>query len=174
MSALLVADFENAGTLLKTARQAKSAGYPLADAFSPFPLDGMPEILGETSTRLRVWMFVGGLAVAALAYGTEYWSAVYDFPIDSGGRPLHSWPAFVLFPFAIGIFGAALTGFIGLLATCGLPRLHHPLFDINGFERATQDRFMLALHAPAIDSDKRTTVAWLKQAGAANVWELEW
>jgi hypothetical protein len=174
MSALLVAEFENAGTLLKTARQAKSAGYPLADAFSPFPLDGMPEILGETSTRLRVWMFVGGLAVAALAYGTEYWSAVYDFPIDSGGRPLHSWPAFVLFPFAIGIFGAALTGFIGLLATCGLPRLHHPLFDINGFERATQDRFMLALHAPAIDSDKRTTVAWLKQAGAANVWELEW
>ena len=134
----------------------------------------MPEILGETSTRLRVWMFVGGLAVAALAYGTEYWSAVYDFPIDSGGRPLHSWPAFVLFPFAIGIFGAALTGFIGLLATCGLPRLHHPLFDINGFERATQDRFMLALHAPAIDSDKRTTVAWLKQAGAAKVWELEW
>jgi len=80
----------------------------------------------------------------------------------------------VLFPFAIGIFGAALTGFIGLLATCGLPRLHHPLFDINGFERGTQDRFMLALHAPAIDSDKRTTVAWLKQAGAANVWELEW
>ena len=174
MNALLIADFDDAGTLLKTARWAKSAGYPLADAFSPFPLDGMPEILGETSTRLRVWMFVGGLAVAALAYGTEYWSAVYDFPIDSGGRPLHSWPAFVLFPFAIGIFGAALTGFIGLLATCGLPRLHHPLFDINGFERATQDRFMLALHAPAIDSDKRTTVAWLKQAGAANVWELEW
>jgi hypothetical protein len=174
MSALLVADFDDAGTLVQAARWAKSAGYPLADAFSPFPLDGMPEILGETSTRLRVWMFVGGLAVAALAYGTEYWSAVYDFPIDSGGRPLHSWPAFVLFPFAIGIFGAALTGFIGLLATCGLPRLHHPLFDINGFERATQDRFMLALHAPAIDSDKHTTVAWLKQAGAANVWELEW
>jgi hypothetical protein len=174
MSALLVADFDDAGTLVQAARWAKSAGYPLADAFSPFPLDGMPEILGETSTRLRVWMFVGGLAVAALTYGTEYWSAVYDFPIDSGGRPLHSWPAFVLFPFAIGIFGAALTGFIGLLATCGLPRLHHPLFDINGFERATQDRFMLALHAPAIDSDKRTTVAWLKQAGAANVWELEW
>ena len=174
MSALLVADFDDAGTLVQAARWAKSAGYPLADAFSPFPLDGMPELLGETSTRLRVWMFVGGLAVAALAYGTEYWSAVYDFPIDSGGRPLHSWPAFVLFPFAIGIFGAALTGFIGLLATCGLPRLHHPLFDINGFERATQDRFMLALHAPAIDSDKRTTVAWLKQAGAANVWELEW
>ena len=97
MSALLVADFDDAGTLVQAARWAKSAGYPLADAFSPFPLDGMPEILGETSTRLRVWMFVGGLAVAALAYGTEYWSAVYDFPIDSGGRPRHSWPAFVRF-----------------------------------------------------------------------------
>jgi hypothetical protein len=174
MSALLVADFEDAGTLVKAARWARSAGYPLADAFSPFPLEGMPEILGETSTSLRVWMFVGGLAVAALAYATEYWSAVYDYPIDSGGRPLHSWPAFVLFPFAVGIFGAALAGFIGLLLKCGLPRLHHPLFDLNGFERATQDRFMLALHAPTRDPDKRTAVAWLKQAGAANVWELEW
>ena len=174
MSALLVADFENAGTLLKTARQAKSAGYPLADAFSPFPLDGMPEILGETSTRLRVWMFVGGLAVAALVYATEYWSAVHAYPIDSGGRPPYSWPAFVLFPFAVAIFGAALAGFIGLLVNCGLPRLHHPLFDIDGFEGTTQDSFVLALHAPARDPDKHTMVAWLKRAGAANVWELEW
>ncbi|MGN6570236.1 MAG: DUF3341 domain-containing protein [Pseudolabrys sp.] len=174
MSALLVGDFHDAGTLVKAARWAKDAGYPLADAFSPFPLDGMPEILGETSTRLRVWMLAGGLALAALAYATEYWSAVFAYPIDSGGRPLHSWPAFVLFPFAVGIFGAALTGFIGLLVKCGLPRLHHPLFDINGFERVTQDRFMLALHAPVLESDRRTAVAWLKQAGAGDVWELEW
>lgn len=174
MSAMLVAEFHEAGALKQAARWAKAAGYPLADAFSPFPLEGMAETLGETSTRLRVWMFIGGMAVAALAYATEFWSAVYNYPIDSGGRPLHSWPAFMLFPFAVGIFGAALTGFIGLLVTCGLPRLHHPLFDIDGFERATQDRFMLALHAPSADTDKRTAVAWLKQAGADNVWELEW
>jgi hypothetical protein len=171
---MLVADFREAGALTQAAQWAKAAGYPLADAFSPFPLDGTPAVLGDTSTRLRVWMFIGGFAVAALAYATEFWSAVFNFPIDSGGRPLHSWPAFMLFPFAIGIFGAALTGFIGLLVTCGLPRLHHPLFDIEGFERATQDRFMLALHAPERDADKRTAVAWLKQAGAENVWELEW
>ncbi len=174
MSALLVAEFHEAGALTTAARAATSAGLPLADAFSPFPIEGMAELLGETSTRLRVWMFVGGIAVAALAYATEVWSAVYNYPIDSGGRPLHSWPAFLLFPFAVGIFGAALTGFIGLLVKCGLPRLHHPLFDINGFERVTQDRFMLALHAPPADADKRSAVDWLKQAGADNVWELEW
>jgi hypothetical protein len=174
MSAVLVAEFREAKMLTQAAQWAKAAGYPLADAFSPFPLDGMPQILGETSTVLRVWMFIGGAAVAALAYATEFWSAVYDYPIDSGGRPLHSWPAFILFPFAIGIFGAALTGFIGLLIHCGLPRLHHPLFDINGFERVTQDRFMLALHAPQESADKHMTVSWLKQAGAENVWELEW
>jgi len=174
MSAMLVADFRDAGDLTRAAQWAKSAGYPLADAFSPFPLDGMPELLGETSTRLRLWMFIGGMAVAALAYATEFWSAVYNYPIDSGGRPLNAWPAFMLFPFAVGIFGAALTGFIGLLVKCGLPRVHHPLFDINGFERVTQDRFMLALHAPQADGDKRTAVAWLKEAGADTVWELEW
>jgi hypothetical protein len=174
MSALLVAEFREAGALTTAARAATSAGLPLADAFSPFPIEGMAELLGETSTRLRIWMFVGGIAVAALAYATEVWSAVYNYPIDSGGRPEHSWPAFLLFPFAVGIFGAALTGFIGLLVKCGLPRLHHPLFDINGFERVTQDRFMLALHAPPADADKRSAVDWLKQAGADNVWELEW
>jgi hypothetical protein len=174
MTALLVAEFREADALTTAAWKATSAGLPLADAFSPFPIEGMPELLGETSTRLRVWMFAGGMALAALAYATEVWSAIYSYPIDSGGRPLQSWPAFLLFPFAVGIFGAALTGFIGLLVKCGLPRLHHPLFDINGFERVTQDRFMLALHVPPADADKRSTVAWLKQAGANNVWELEW
>lgn len=174
MSAMLVAEFHEAGTLSSAAHRANAAGYSLADAFSPFPLEGLPELLGETSTRLRLWMFTGGVAVAALAYSTEFWSAVYNYPIDSGGRPFDSWPAFMLFPFAVGIFGAALTGFIGLLLKTGLPRLHHPLFDLNGFERVTQDRFMLALRVPEADADKHAAVAWLKQAGARTVWELEW
>ena len=174
MTALLVAEFREAGALLKSAQWARTAGFALVDAFSPFPIEGMPALVGATSTRLRLWMFIGGVAVATLAYATEYWSAVYAYPIDSGGRPLHSWPAFMLFPFAIGIFGAALTGFIGLLVSCGLPRVHHPLFDLNGFERVTQDRFMLAVETPPADAERRTMVAWLKQAGAERVWELEW
>ena len=170
---MLVAEFPGASALVAAVRQAKDAGRRVADTFSPVPIEGMPELLDCTSTRLRLCMFVGGMAFAVAAYAIEGWSAVYDYPINSGGRPLHSWPAFMLFPFAVGIFGAALVGLIGLLIQTGLPRLHHPLFDIGGFERVSQDRFMLALPAPA-DSDARAeAVRWLKQAGAVNVWELE-
>ena len=173
MSALLLASFANAGALVKTARWAKTAQFKLVDVFSPFPVEGMAELLGYTSTRLRVWMFLGGIGFAAAAYGIEGWSAVYDYPINSGGRPLNAWPAFMLFPFAIGIFGAAFCGFVALLVQTGLPRLHDPLFAITGFERATQDRFILALQAPADAAGRMSMIAWLREAGAEQVWELE-
>lgn len=173
MSELLLASFVDAGALIKTARWAKTAKFTLADAFTPFPVEGMAELLGSRSTRLRVYMFFGGMLFAAAAYALEYWTAVYDYPINSGGRPLNAWPAFMLFPFAVGIFGAAFFGFVGFLLHSGLPRLHDPLFAIPGFERATQDRFVLALQAPADAAGRMSMIAWLREAGAEQVWELE-
>ena len=74
-------------------------------------------------------MPIAALALAAAAYALEFWSAVYAYPIDSGGRPLNSWPIFLLVPFEVGVLAAAVAGFAALLVLCGLPRLHHPLFD---------------------------------------------
>jgi hypothetical protein len=145
MSTVLIAEFEEAKALLAAARQSKSAGDRVLESFSPFPIEGMAELLGVNSTRLRLIMAVGGLAVAALMLGTEYYSAVFDYPINSGGRPLDSWPAFMLPPFAVGILGAAVSGFIAVMWETGLPRLYHPLFAIEGFEGASQQRFLLAL-----------------------------
>lgn len=173
MSNMYVAEFLEAETLLRVAREAKEARFRLVDAFSPFPIEGVADLLGATSTRLRVIMFLGGMTVAAIAYGIEGWSAVYNYPINSGGRPLNSWPAFMLFPFAVGIFGAALAGLIALLVETGLPRLHHPLFSIVGFERVTQDRFMLALRGPADAAEATAAADWLMRAGAVYVWEIE-
>jgi hypothetical protein len=173
MSSVLLAQFNDAETLMQAARQAKAARYPVLDAFSPFPLEGMAQVLGSSSTSLRVVMFWGGVAIAGLAYGIEIWSALYNYPINSGGRPLNSWPTFVLVPFAVGIFGAALAGFIAFLWQTGLPRLHHPLFFIEGFERATQDRFMLAFETPADEAERARIFDWLKRASASHVWELD-
>jgi Protein of unknown function (DUF3341) len=173
MSHLLVASYIDAIALKRSAEWAKNAKFKLVDAFTPFPVEGMADLLDSTSTRLRVYMFLGGMAVAAAAYGLEGWSAVFNYPINSGGRALNSWPAFMLFPFAVGIFGAAFAGLVALLLQTDLPRLHHPLFDINGFERATQDRFMLALEAPADLPGRMNVINRLREAGAENVWELE-
>ena len=170
MSSVLIAEFDEADALIAAARQSQSAGDRVLDSFSPFPIDGMAELLGTTSTRLRLVMALGGLAVAALMLGTEYYSAVINYPINSGGRPLNSWPAFMLPPFAVGTLGAAISGFIALMRETGLPRLNHPLFEIPEFPDASQSRFLLAL-APR-DADSAPTRERLHAAGAVTIREV--
>ena len=108
-------------------------------------------------------------ATAAFAFGLQWYSAVIDYPIDSGGRPLNSWQVFLLVPFEVGVFAAALTGVIAFLRSCRLPRLHDALFEIPGFERATQDRYILVAASEADPNDLRTV---LTEAGAVAVTEL--
>ncbi len=173
MTGTLIAAFADPGQMLAAAKKAQDESCKLIDAFSPFPVEGVSELVGAVSTHLRIYMFLGGAAFVIGAYATEVWSALIDYPINSGGRPLNSWPTFVLFPFAVGIFGAALVGFIALLIECGLPSLHHPLFDAPGFENATQDRFLLALEPPSDTAGRARAKAWLQQSGALSVVEFE-
>ena len=118
-------------------------------------------------------MFIGGIATAATAYGLEYYSAVINYPYNSGGRPLDAWPAFMLVPFATGILVAAITGFASLLVECGLPRLHYALFAVEGFERASQDRFILAVERPADDNALRRALDFFRGAGATALREVD-
>ena len=172
-SGLLLAEFPHARLLAAAARAASRRNVALVDAFTPFPVEGLLDLLPTRPSRIRLVMLLGGLAVAALAYGTEFYSAVIDYPYNSGGRPLNSWPAFMLVPFATGILGATIAGLAAFLVETGLPRLHFPLFAVERFERASQDRFLLAVARPAADDDKRRAVAWLHEAGAVAVREVE-
>jgi hypothetical protein len=177
MSGLLLAEFSGADKLLKAARQARAAGLRAIDAFTPFVIDGLAkEIDLEIDlprSHVRVAMFIGGVIVAALAYGTEWYSAVVDYPINSGGRPLNAWPAFMLVPFAVGILGAAVSGLITMLMQAGMPSLHHRLFEIPDFERASQDAFLLALDRPRDERGLRRARAWLRKSGARAIWEIK-
>jgi hypothetical protein len=170
---LLLAEFPHARLLTAAARAACRRNVVLVDAFTPFPVDGLAELMPPRPSRIRLVMLLGGLAVAALAYGTEFYSAVIDYPYNSGGRPLNSWPAFMLVPFATGILGATIAGLAAFLFETGLPRLHFPLFATERFERVTQDRFMLAVARPEADDETRRAVDWLHEAGAVAVREIE-
>jgi Protein of unknown function (DUF3341) len=169
MTALLLAEFDSSSRLIEAARSAHGEKFRLVDVFSPFPVDGIHELLEHRRSHIRVAMFIGGIAMAALAYGTEYYSAVIDYPYNSGGRPFDAWPAFMLFPFATGILVAALTGFAIFLVECGLPRLHDHLFAIEGFERASQDRFIIALARPVDDAEARRATDFLRSHGATAI-----
>ena len=171
MSGMLLAEFADERRFLDAARRAR-ARYRLLDAFTPIPVEGMRDLLETRPSRIRLKMFVGGMVMAALAFGLEYFSAVINYPYNSGGRPLDSWPTFMLPPFATGIFIAAAAGFVAFLHETGLPRLHDPLFAVEGFERATQDRFLLALERPEAEDERKQALDWLLGAGAGAVREV--
>ncbi|MGB6537121.1 MAG: DUF3341 domain-containing protein [Xanthobacteraceae bacterium] len=174
MSAVLLAEFSQARQLRNAARGAKRRNWRLVDAFTPHHVDGLSELLVVRSSRIRIAMFVVGFAVAALAYGAgEYYTAVINYPYNSGGRPLNAWPAFMLVPFATGILGASVAGLAVFLFENGLPRLHHPLFAVEGFERASQDRFWLMVMRPENFAEKQQAIDWLGQAGAISVHEVD-
>ena len=171
MTNVLLAEFRDEQRCVDAAHRVRSR-CRLLDAYTPFPVDSLNELFEHRPGRIRVAMFIGGVAMAALAYGTEYYSAAIDYPYNSGGRPFDAWPAFMLAPFAVGILVAAITGFAAFLLETGLPRLQHPLFAINGFERASQDRFVLAFAEPDLDDERRQIVDLLRGAGASAIRQI--
>lgn len=146
---LVIAEFRDADDLCAAARNVRVRGFEPIDALTPCHVDGLDDILRLDESLIRWPMLIAALGVAALAYALEFWTAVYAYPIDSGGRPLNSWPIFLLVPFEVGVLAAAVAGFAALLVLCGLPRLHHPLFDCDAIERATDDRYFLLVSAPS-------------------------
>ena len=148
MSGPLLAEFRDPDALLRAARLVRRDGHRALDALTPFPLPEVDEALAEKPSRIRLAVLIAGFGMAAFAFWLQWYSAVINYPINVGGRPLDSWPVFLLVPFEVGMLAAALAGLIAFLVGCGLPRLHHPVFDVAGVERATQDRcFLLAQEA---------------------------
>ena len=172
MSRTILAEFTRADALLEGARAARKADCEVIDGYAPVPVEGLARLLVGRPRHIRVVMFVGGITVAACAYALEWWTAVVNYPINSGGRPLHSWPAFMMFPFSVGILSAAICGFITFLVTTGLPRLHHPVFAVEGFERASQDRFALEIALPDAEEHRNRLFDTLRAAGATAIREV--
>ncbi|TFW29005.1 DUF3341 domain-containing protein [Massilia horti] len=149
MSALygLLFEFPTADALLAAVRRARENGCREVDAYSPFSIEGMPAALGFRSHAVQAWTFVGALLGGGGTYFLQWYSAVINFPINVGGRPLHSWPSFIPATFEITVLGAALAALISMLAANGLPRLIHPLFGAPDFDLASRNRFFLCLPA---------------------------
>jgi Protein of unknown function (DUF3341) len=173
MSTALLAEYRHARELKRAAGVARRRNYRLIDAFTPHYVEGLSEVLGVRRSNIRVVMFIAGICVAAAAYfAGEYYTAVVNYPYNSGGRPLDAWPAFMLVPFATGILGASIAGFATFLIENRLPALHHFLFDVADFERASQDRFWLMLMTPDKAGDKQEALDLLRQSGALSVREV--
>ena len=168
----LLARFDTVGALTGAASAARQAGYRGLDAFSPFPVPGLDRALGLRRSRIPAWSLIAGVVFAAAAFFMQWYSAVVDYPFVVGGKPLNSWPAFLLVTFEVGILAAVLTALIGLLAGNGLPRPYHPVFNSAGFERASDDGFFLLIPACDDDADVGEISRFLREQGAVEVEEV--
>ena len=160
----ILAEFKGADALLDAARRARGAGYENVEAYSPFPVEGLAEVIGFRKNRIPAIVFAGGLLGGIGGYFMQWYSAVVSYPINSGGKPPHSWPEFIPVTFELTILCAALAGFFGLLFLNGLPRLHHPLFDVPEFHLASRNRFFLCIR-----EDARRFLEILEPLG---IWEV--
>lgn len=170
----VLAEFETAEALAEALRRTRAAGYARIDAYSPFPVEGTARALGYRASLLPLLGLAAALIGGTIMYFTQYWMNGIDYPLNVGGRPLHSWPAFIPNVVIVGILWAAVAITLGMLAFNRLPRLDHPLFNVPGFERATQQRFFLCIRADDPRYEEAEAMRYLRDLGPSAVDVVPW
>lgn len=164
-----VARFQDSRSLLTAAARSYEQGFRKLDAYTPIPVEGLSEALGQHSRALPRMVLIAGLLGCAGGFGLLYWIAVIAYPHNVGGRPLNSWPAFIPITFECTILLAALTAVFGMLGLNGLPQPYHPVFNTPGFRHASLDGFFLSIEAADSRWDPDETREFLLDLGAREV-----
>jgi len=168
----LMAEFENSTELVKATKAAYAAGYRKMDAYSPFPIDEASEALDFHKTRVPLIVLVGGLLGGSGAYALQYWINCISYPLNVGGRPWHSWPAFIVPTFEMTVLFGGLAGVFGMFALNGLPMPHHPVFNVDEFARVTRDRFFLCVEAADPQFDVVGTMKFMQSLNPLSISEV--
>jgi hypothetical protein len=168
----IVAEFDDPGPLVEAARASHEKGYRKMEAYTPYPVKELDEIF-EKKNFLPLIVLIGGILGFFTAWAMEYYIAVIDYPTNIGGRPLNSWPSFIVIMFELTILFSAIFAFFGMLGLCGLPMPHHPMFNLKRFEDASKDHFFLAIEArdPLFEAEDITRL--LKGFEPLQVWEVD-
>ena len=170
----LMAEFAEPREVVHAASRAREAGYVKMDAYSPFPIEALAEALGHRSRgRLPRIVLAGGILGGLSGYLLQYWVSVHAYPLNVGGRPLHSWPAFIPVTFELTVLVAALSAVFGMLALNGLPRPYHPVFNVPQFSLASRNRFFLCIEAADPRFDPQATRRFLEALRPIEVYDVE-
>lgn len=168
----VMAEFDNPTALVNAVREARARGYRKLDAYSPFPIEELSDALHLHRNKLPLIVLIGGILGGLTGYLLQYYVTVIYFPINVAGRPLHSWPMYIVITFELTVLFAAISAVMGLLALCGLPMPYHPVFNVPRFSRASQNRFFLCIEAADPLFERQATEAFLENLEAREVCEV--
>jgi hypothetical protein len=168
----LMAEFHTAEELVEATHKVHEAGFKHVDAFTPYPIEEVAHALDLPRSKMPLIVLGGGLVGAAVGYALQYWSQVLEYPMNIGGRPFHSWPAFIVPTFETTILFAALSAVLGMFALNGLPQPYHPVFNVPGFALASRDRYFLVIEAQDAKFDLDQTRRFLLDLHASEVSEV--
>jgi len=168
----VMAEFATTEQLLAAAAKSREAGYTCLDAYAPFPVEGLADALGLGRPLVPLLTLLGGLLGGCAGFGLQYWASVINYPVNVGGRPLNSWPAFIPVTFELTILGASLFAVFGMLALNKLPEPYHAVFNVPRFALASHDRFFLCIEASDPKFDRVRTAQFLESLKAYAVSEV--
>jgi hypothetical protein len=168
----LAAEFDSPEAILEAARVVREHGYRDAEAYTPFPVSGLSEMLGYHRTRVPLVFLLGGIVGASGGFFMQWFANVVHLPWNIAGKPPNSWPMFIPITFECGVLLAALSGGIGMLAMNRLPKPYHPMFRLDEFARASRDRFFLCVEATDPHFDLEQTRAHLEALSPLAIMEV--
>jgi hypothetical protein len=170
----LMAEFPDANSLVEAARRTRAEGYTKTDAYSPFPIHDLFDALAIRDNRVQLIVLVGGILGGLAGFGLCYWVSTIAYPMNIGGRPMNSWPAFIPVTFEMTVLLASFSAMFAWIGLSGLPMPYHPVFNVPRFaSRGSEDAFFLSIEATDPKFDRKQTRDFLKSLGATEINEVD-
>lgn len=169
----IVAEFNEPEEIVDAANKAREAGYKQMDAYTPFPVHHLDDALGFRPTRLGWVVLFAGIVGALSGFFLQWYSNVVFYPLNIGGKPLNSWPNFVVITFEVTVLFSAFSAGLFMIIRNGLPRLNHPIFSAPNFAAATRDKFFLCIEARDKQFDPEKTRQFLEDLKPNRVSDVE-
>ena len=165
----ILAEFRNPKELIDAAENVKESGYSNFDTYAPFPIHGMEKAMGVKKSPLGWIVLIGGLAGMIGALWLMIWIMGYDYPLNISGKPYINIPIYVPITFELTVLLAAFAATFGMFALNKLPKLHNPLFNVDRFDKASDDGFFICVEASDDMFSEDSVSELFTDAGATHI-----